>query len=90
MANLKALKSTIAAADKGAPPSPSQTTANLAKPPREARGGPVIKGKIEFSVPESVVEAFGEEAARRFGFKKGSKSELFLALWADYMARQSR
>lgn len=84
MANVKALKAK--AADKGAPPPAATTTQNLAAPPRESKEP---KGKIEFSVPESVVDAFSEEAGRRFGFKKGAKSDFFLALWTDYLSRKS-
>ena len=39
---------------------------------------------IIFSVPIEVVEAFNHHAAERFGFRKGSKSELFLAIWEEY------
>ena len=82
MANLKALRK---AADKGAPPPANRVSENLQKPPREK----VEKGKIEFSVPRSVIEAFSQEAAERFGFKKGSKSDLFLAMWEEYLSRKS-
>ena len=30
------------------------------------------------------------EAGRKFGFKKGSKSALFMAMWAEYKRRLSR
>lgn len=78
-------------ADKGAPPPvetkttkgkpPSETNDNLNEPPREA---PVKKTKIEFSVPETMANAFSQEAGQRFGFKKGSKSDLFIAMWQEY------
>ena len=71
---------------KGAPPPPEQTNENLNKPPRDAR---VAKGKIEFSVPRELLEAFALEAGRRFGFKKVSKSELFIAMWDEYRHRSS-
>ena len=71
---------------KGAPPPPEQTNENLNKPPRGAR---VAKGKIEFSVPRELLEEFALEAGRRFGFKKGSKSELFIAMWDEYRHRSS-
>ena len=29
------------------------------------------------------------EAGRRFGFKKGSKSDLFIAMWEEYKHRLS-
>ena len=72
-------------ADKGAPPL-DQTNDNLSKPPRTARP---TKGKIHFSVPVEVLDDFAIAAGRRFGFKKGSKSALFLAMWEDYKGRTS-
>ena len=89
MADLTKLKP----ADKGAPPTvetksgkeksapPTETNDNLNKPPRE---DPVKKTKIEFSVPEAMANAFSQEAGQRFGFKKGSKSDLFIAMWQEY------
>ena len=38
----------------------------------------------QFSVPEPLLDEFAQEAGRRFGFKKGSKSHLFLAIWEEY------
>lgn len=78
MADLSKLKGK---AGKGAPPAPEVTNANLKKPPREAK---VPKAKIEFSVPEHVAQDFSKAAGQRFGFKKGSKSALFIALWEEY------
>lgn len=93
MADLTKLKTH---ADKGAPPTveakrekgspPSETNDNLNKPPREA---PVKKTKIEFSVPEHLAHAFSQEAGDRFGFKKGSKSDLFIAMWQEYQDRKA-
>ena len=71
---------------KGAPPPPERTNENLNKPPRGARRS---KGKIEFSVPKELLEEFALEAGRRFGFKKGSKSVLFIAMWEEYKHRLS-
>jgi len=71
--------------DKGRPP-PSETNDNLNDPPREA---PVKKIKIEFSVPEHMAQDFSQEAGQRFGFKKGSKSDLFIAMWQEYQDRKS-
>ena len=68
-------------AGKGRPPPPNETNDNLNDPPREA---PVKKTKIEFSVPEAMANAFSQEAGQRFGFKKGSKSDLFIAMWQEY------
>ena len=92
MANLAKLK---AHADKGAPPivdpkrdkgkPPSETNDNLNKPSRETL---VKKTKIEFSVPESLANEFSQEAGQRFGFKKGSKSDLFIAMFQEYVDRK--
>ena len=92
MANLTKLKTH---ADKGTPPiigpkgdkgiPPSETNDNLTKPSRET---PAKKTKIEFSVPESVANAFSQEAGQRFGFKKGSKSDLFIAMFQEYVDRK--
>ena len=95
MADITRLKSK---ADKGTPPAPEParpakgsppraTNENLSENPREK---PVTKAKIEFSVPEGMLDDFAQEAGRRFGFKKGSKSELFVALWEEYKRRLSR
>ena len=83
MADLKKLKRR---ADKGAPPAPNQTNPNLRKP---ARGAGQRKANIQFSVPAELRDAFAMEAGRRFGFKKGAKSALFIAMWDDYKARLS-
>ena len=92
MANITKLKSK---ADKGAPPPPEQLRTVKGSPPRETnenlsdslRERPVAKAKIEFSVPEGLLNEFAQEAGRRFGFKKGSKSNLFVALWEEYKGR---
>lgn len=70
-------------AEKGTPPSASDTTANLAQPPREGEE----KMRLEFGVPESVFNAFSDEAARMFGRKRGSKLQLFMHLWAEHQNR---
>ena len=36
-------------------------------------------------VPPNVFDAFSEEAGRRFGYRKGGKSKLFLAMWHSYV-----
>lgn len=74
-------------AGKGTPPAPDVTNSNLRTP---ARDKPVKKAKIEFSVPEHILDDFAREAGERFGFKKGSKSELFIAMWHEYKARSTR
>ena len=79
MADLTKLKTKTAG--RGMPPAPDVTNTNLRTPPREK---PAQKSKIEFSVPEPLLDEFAQEAGRRFGFKKGSKSDLFLAIWEEY------
>ncbi len=69
---------------KGTPPTPDVTNSNLTIPPREK---PVRKAKIEFSVPEYILDDFAKEAGARFGFRKGSKSDLFIAMWNEYQER---
>ena len=69
---------------KGTPPAPDVTNSNLRIPAREK---PVRKAKIEFSVPEHILDDFAKEAGERFGFKKGSKSDLFIAMWNEYQER---
>ena len=71
---------------KGAPPPQERTNDNLNKPPR---GASRTKGKIEFSMPKELLEEFALEAGRRCGFKKGSKSDLFIAMWEEYKQRLS-
>ena len=84
MADLTRLKAK--SAGRGIPPAPDVTNTNLRTRPREK---PTQKSKIEFSVPESLLDEFAQEAGRRFGFKKGSKSNLFLAMWEEYKTRTS-
>lgn len=82
MADMTKLKAR--SAGKGTPPAPDVTNQNLKATPREK---PTKKAKIEFSVPEHILDDFAQEAGRRFGFKKGSKSDLFVAMWEDYQNR---
>ena len=81
MADLAKLKTK---AGKGTPPAAEVTNTNLEISPREK---PVKKGKIEFSVPEYMLDEFAQEAGKRFGFRKGSKSDLFIAMWDEYKNR---
>ena len=81
MADLAKLKTKV---EKGTPPAAEVTNTNLETSPREK---PAKKGKIEFSVPEYVLDEFAQEAGRRFGFRKGSKSDLFNAMWDEYQNR---
>ena len=84
MANLGKLKGR---GDKGAPPPAERTNENLRMPDRSPRQR---KGYIQFSVPVELRDEFAMEAGRRFGFKKGSKSDLFIAIWEEYKGRVSR
>ena len=84
MADLTKLKAK--STGRGIPPAPDVTNTNLRTRQREK---PTQKGKIEFSVPEPLLDEFAQEAGRRFGFKKGSKSNLFLAMWEEYKTRTS-
>lgn len=81
MADISKLKTQ---ADKGAPPPPQRRNDNLKRP---TRGPTRAKAKIEFSVPSELRDEFALEAGRRFGFKKGAKSDLFIALWDEYKRR---
>lgn len=76
MANTSLLK-------KGAPP-PREKAKNVIKDdPRPAEG----KNKpLQVMVPPSVFEAFSARAGEEFGFSKGGKSQLFLAMWESYSA----
>ena len=58
-------------------------TGNLKQPPREGEE----KARLEFSVPESVADAFADEAARLFGRRHGSKVKLFMHLWTEHEKR---
>jgi len=68
-------------AGKGTPPAPAETNNNLKTPPREIT---VKRAPQQFSLPADMIEEFSQEAGKRFGFKKGSKSDLFMAMWEEY------
>jgi hypothetical protein len=74
--NIAKLKST-----KGAPPAADFTPDVIRA---DERSEDATMRPIQFRVPESVFAEFSERAGREFGFNKGSKSQLFLKLWADY------
>lgn len=84
MTNLAKLQSKRV--QKGTPPAVDVTNSNLTRPPRDKPGK---KAKIEFSVPEYILDDFAKEAGERFGFKKGSKSDLFIAMWDEYKDRKT-
>lgn len=77
MANTSALK-------KGAPP-PREVAAKsvIAADPRPAEAK---KKQLQLMVPPEVFEAFGQRAGEEFGFTKGCKSQLFMAMWEHYLA----
>lgn len=81
MASVTKLKAKPKSKGKGEPPSVEITNQNLKTAAREK---PTKKGKLEFSVPADMLDEFAQAAGSRFGFKKGSKSELFLAMWDEY------
>ena len=66
---------------KGTPPR-RETTANpIAADPRPPEG----KNKpLQLMVPPDVFDAFSARAGEEFGFTKGAKSRLFLAMWEAY------
>ena len=84
MASVTKLKEKPKSKGKGEPPSAEVTNENLKTAAREK---PTKKGKLEFSVPADMLDEFAQAAGLRFGFKKGSKSELFLAMWDEYKSR---
>jgi hypothetical protein len=74
MANTSILK-------KGAPPAREKAQNVIQADPRrsEAKNKP-----LQVMVPPEVFEAFGARAGEEFGFSKGAKSQLFLAMWEAY------
>ena len=79
MANTSMLK-------KGSPP-PREKAKNVIKAdPRPAEG----KNKpLQVMVPPEVFDAFSTKAGEEFGFTKGAKSQLFLAMWNAYNSMKS-
>jgi ABC-type microcin C transport system permease subunit YejB len=70
---------------KGAPPA-ADFAADVIR--ADERSDDATMMSIQFRVPKSVFAEFSEQAGREFGFNKGSKSQLFLKMWADYMAKK--
>lgn len=78
MANTSILK-------KGAPPAREKAKDVIKADPRPTEG----KNKpLQVMVPPSVFEAFSARAGEEFGFSKGGKSQLFLAMWEAYTVRK--
>ncbi len=71
---------TTARQRKGAPAARGTRKGPIAVDPRPAEK----TVPIQIWVSPSVAEAFSERAGVDFGFKKGSKSKLFLAMWHRY------
>jgi hypothetical protein len=42
------------------------------------------KCRLDFLFPVQFIDEFAREAGRRFGFRKGANSKLFLAIWDEY------
>ncbi len=74
MANTSLLK-------KGAPPPRDKATNVIQSDPRPSEGN--YKPR-EVMVPPEVFDAFSAKAGETFGFSKGSKSQLFMAMWEAY------
>jgi len=75
MANTSALR-------KGAPLARSDAKDITKSDPRPVEG----KNKpLQVMVPPEVFDAFSQKAGEQFGFSKGSKSQLFMAMWHNYM-----
>lgn len=71
---------------KGAPPSREKTENIIVADPRAAEG----KNKpLQVQVPQAVFEAFSARAGQEFGYSKGAKSQLFLAMWEAYKSMKS-
>ena len=76
--------STAALKKKGAPPPRGKAPNVIKADPRPTEG----KNKpLQVMVPPEVFEAFSQRAGEEFGFSKGAKSQLFLAMWESYQSR---
>ena len=71
---------------KGSPPRRATTANPIAADRRPAEG----KNKpLQLMVPPDVFDAFSARAGEEFGFTKGAKSRLFLAMWEAYRSTQA-
>ena len=76
MVNTSALK-------KGVPPLRENNRNPIQTDPRPTEG----KNKpLQLMVPPEVFLAFSARSGEEFGFKKGAKSRLFLAMWEAYIS----
>ena len=66
---------------KGNPPRRETNKSSIDADPRPPEG----KNKpLQLMVPPDVFRAFSARAGEEFGFTKGAKSRLFLAIWDAY------
>lgn len=70
---------------KGAPPArpTKKTQSPIDTDPRPTEGK---NRALQLMVPPDVFVAFSARAGQEFGFTKGAKSRLFLAMWDSYKA----
>ena len=68
---------------KGTPPARETTKSPIDADPRLPRGK---NRALQLMVPPDVFAAFSARAGKEFGFTKGAKSRLFLAMWDTYKA----
>ena len=79
MANTRALK-------KGAPPARTDSGNTIKTDPRPTEG----KNKpLQVMIPPDVFDAYSAKAGEEFGFTKGAKSQLFMAMWDAYNSMKS-
>lgn len=79
MADIAKLKRPVG---KGAPPALEEAPRNTEQAPREKKEA---RKALQFDVPQSLFDAYGAEAARKFGFVHGSKTRLFELMWDSYL-----
>ena len=74
MANTSLLK-------KGTPPAREKAESVIEADPRRHDGK---NRPLQVMVPPAVFDAFSARAGQEFGFSKGAKSHLFMAMWEAY------
>ncbi len=74
MTNTRALK-------KGVPPQRQEEKSIIKTDPRPTEGK---NRPLQVMVPPEIFNAFSAQAGKEFGFTKGAKSQLFLAMWHKY------
>ena len=68
---------------KGAPPERASASNVIESDPRPDEGR---KQPLQVKIPQDVHQAFSARAGEEFGFTGGSKTKLFLAMWASYIS----